>query len=89
EKLHKMRLAYAVDEKSVYYVETERLNEKHPDDLTAREREVAELVADGHSNHEIAELLCISETTVKYHLRMIFSKMQIDRRSKLIKKLSF
>ena len=52
--------------------------------LTAREREVAELAAKGLRNAEIAEALCISENTVKHHLKIAFQKMNIDRRSKLI-----
>ena len=53
-------------------------------ELTAREREVAELAAKGLRNAEIAGALCISENTVKHHLKIAFQKMNIDRRSKLI-----
>ena len=54
------------------------------EELTAREREVAELAAKGMRNSEIAETLNISENTVKHHLKIAFQKMNIDRRSKLI-----
>ena len=54
-----------------------------PHGLTEREMEVATLAAQGASNREIAAALYISETTVKYHLRSVFSKLGIDRRSKL------
>ena len=54
------------------------------EELTAREREVAELAAKGMRNSEIADTLCISENTVKHHLKIAFQKMNIDRRSKLI-----
>jgi LuxR family maltose regulon positive regulatory protein len=54
-----------------------------PHGLTEREMEVATLAAKGLSNREIASKLFISEATVKYHLRNVFSKLDIDRRSKL------
>jgi len=57
------------------------------EELTPREREVAELAAKGLRNSEIAETLCISENTVKHHLKIAFQKMNIDRRSKLINML--
>ena len=55
--------------------------------LTAREREVAQLAAQGFRNAEIAKTLGISENTVKHHLKIAFQKMNIDRRSKLIEML--
>ena len=57
------------------------------EELTPREREVAELAAKGLHNTEIAKALNISENTVKHHLKIAFQKMNIDRRSKLIEML--
>ena len=57
------------------------------DELTKREREIAELAAKGLRNSEIAKTLFISENTVKHHLKIAFQKMNIDRRSKLIEML--
>jgi len=54
-----------------------------PYGLTEREMEVATLAAKGMSNREIASALYITEATVKFHLRTVFSKLGIDRRSKL------
>ncbi len=49
-------------------------------DLTRREREVLACVAQGISNHEIAQKLCISEQTVKTHLTHIFAKLAVKNR---------
>ena len=48
------------------------------EELTAREREVAQLAAQGLRNTEIAEKLGIAENTVKHHLKVAFQKMNID-----------
>ena len=45
---------------------------------------VAALAAEGLRNKEIAQRLFISEETVKSHIRSIFNKTNIDRRSKLV-----
>jgi len=55
--------------------------------LTEREREIAELAADGLRNNEIADKLFVSEHTVRAHLRSIYQKLDIDRRAKLAKVL--
>jgi DNA-binding NarL/FixJ family response regulator len=49
--------------------------------LTAREREVLELLAQGLTNKEIAEALVITTNTVKRHLKAIFEKLEIHTRS--------
>ena len=49
-------------------------------DLTRREREVLASVAEGISNLEIAQKLCISEQTVKTHLTRIFAKLAVRNR---------
>ncbi|GAC1611790.1 MAG: hypothetical protein NVS3B26_28150 [Mycobacteriales bacterium] len=54
-----------------------------PESLTASEREVALLAADGHSNREIAERLYVSVKAVEKHLRNAYNKLGIDRRTEL------
>jgi DNA-binding CsgD family transcriptional regulator len=49
--------------------------------LSAREREVAELVARGLSNKRIAARLCIATSTVKDHLHHIFQKTTLPNRA--------
>ena len=50
------------------------------DELTDREREVLELVAEGHSNKEVARHLYLSEKTIKHHMTNILSKLQVRNR---------
>jgi len=50
------------------------------DDLTPREREVLELLAQARSNQEIAEALIIEVGTVKNHVHSIFRKLDIRER---------
>jgi two-component system, NarL family, nitrate/nitrite response regulator NarL len=51
--------------------------------LTPREREVVGLVAQGHSTHTIAQVLFISEKTVRNHLASIYDKLQVSQRLEL------
>lgn len=52
--------------------------------LTAREHEIADLVATGISNKEIANLASISVDTVKKHLRNIYAKYHVHHRSQIV-----
>ena len=54
-----------------------------PFELTARELEVARLVADGRSNPAIASALFISVATVKTHVSHILQKLALDSRVQL------
>jgi len=55
----------------------------HHDALSAREHDVARLIAQGESNSKIATALGISERTVKAHLTAIFDKLDINDRLQL------
>lgn len=48
--------------------------------LTGREREILALVVSGRNNGEIAALLTISLSTVKFHVSSIFSKLNVTNR---------
>lgn len=50
-------------------------------ELTPREQEVLSLIATGASNREIAEMLCISEKTVKNHVSNILSRLNLRDRT--------
>ena len=52
--------------------------------LTAREREIMDLVALGLHNKAIAGRLCISDTTVRHHLTSIFEKLAVTNRLELM-----
>ena len=51
--------------------------------LTASERRVAEMAADGLSNPEIAQALFVSKKTVETHLGSVFRKLDITSRTRL------
>jgi DNA-binding NarL/FixJ family response regulator len=54
------------------------------DSLSAREREIFQLVAEGHSNKEIAELLSVSPTTVETHRSHILQKLGVHNTAELV-----
>jgi non-specific serine/threonine protein kinase len=51
--------------------------------LTAREREVAELVARGLTNRQVAELLVVTEKTAANHVQRVLDKLELRSRSQL------
>ena len=52
--------------------------------LTAREREILQLLADGMSNADVAAKLFISQETVKSHVRHILAKLEADTRTQAV-----
>ncbi len=70
--------------------ELTRIGGRRPvgNELSAAEREVAALVAEGHTNREVAVALVLSERTVEGHLSTIYAKLQIRSRSELARALA-
>jgi DNA-binding CsgD family transcriptional regulator len=58
------------------------------DQLTAQERQIAQMALDGLSNSEIGARLFVSPRTVEWHLRKVFTKVGIHSRRELAKVLS-
>ena len=67
----------------------QRVGETHPrraaDELTAREREVLKLIAEGNSNQDIADLLCLSRKTVETHRGNVMDKLDMHKVTDLVK----
>jgi DNA-binding NarL/FixJ family response regulator len=52
--------------------------------LTRRELEIIQAIGKGYKNKQIADALCISDTTVRHHLSTIFSKLNVSDRLELL-----
>ena len=89
-KLSKPKIETVVVEKEVYVQKNEnfvldrslvaRL------ELSKRELEILNLLAQGHSNQEIAAKLFVSVSTVKTHIQNLFEKLDVKRRIQAIEK---
>ncbi len=53
--------------------------------LTDRERHFLDCLANGASNKEIARRLCVSENTVKFHLKNVYSKFAVKTRMQAVR----
>lgn len=73
-------------QQSPVYGATQSSSEAEKLGLTAREIEVVRLIAQGHSNAEIAATLFVSDATVKTHINHIFSKLGARDRAQVIVK---
>lgn len=74
--------AQAYQDNTAYRLAMGRVIERH--DLSRREAQVALCCAEGLTNAEIGEKLYICEETVKFHLRHIFTKLKVKRRTELV-----
>jgi DNA-binding CsgD family transcriptional regulator len=78
-----LECALALREKLMPAAAQEPARQSPMDTLTAREREIATLVADGLSNRDIAEQLVISEGTVEVHVKHILGKLGFRSRAQV------
>lgn len=63
------------------YVDMEAASKDPLDVLTVRERELLAALADGWSNLQIAARIGISRNTVKYHLKNLYDKLNVNNRA--------
>ncbi|WP_171075126.1 LuxR C-terminal-related transcriptional regulator [Nonomuraea basaltis] len=77
--------AYALDEKLAGRAESLQPESDATSTLTRREREIAELVAKGLSNKQIADTLVISQRTADCHVGNILRKLNFTSRSEIVK----
>ena len=89
-KLSKPKVETVVIEKEVYLSRTENfvLNNTLVErlELSKRELEILSLMAQGHSNQEIAAKLFVSLNTVKTHNQNLFEKLDVKRRTQAVAK---
>ncbi|XCS09702.1 AAA family ATPase [Aeribacillus pallidus] len=86
QAVYVLELLYSFGKETKIAVEkkAETIKNELVDPLTERELEVLNLVSIGLTNKEIAERLGLAVGTVKVHLNNIFSKLQVNRRTKAV-----
>jgi len=67
------------------YLRWADVQQDNPDKLTPREREVLQLIAEGHKNKEISDILKISIKTVKAHRNNLMQKLDLHSQGELIR----
>jgi ATP/maltotriose-dependent transcriptional regulator MalT len=75
-----------VDLKPSIQLSAEELKQYLIDPLSEREQEVLDQMALGKTNKEIAEVIFVSENTVKFHLKNIYLKLDVKNRTEAINK---
>jgi len=89
-KLSKPKVKTVVIEKEVYLSRRENFTPNtsliSQFELSKRELEILSLMAEGHSNEEIAEKIFVSLSTVKTHNQNIFAKLDVKRRTQAVDK---
>ena len=89
-KLSKPKIETVVVEKEVYVSRNENFVQDtllvSQLELSKRELEILSLLAQGHSNQEIAVKLFVSLSTVKTHIQNLFEKLDVKRRTQAVEK---
>jgi len=89
-KLSKPKIETVVVEKEVYVSRNENFVQDtllvSQLELSKRELEILSLLAQGHSNQEIAVKLFVSLSTVKTHIQNLFEKLDVKRRIQAVEK---
>jgi LuxR family maltose regulon positive regulatory protein len=67
--------------RALYEPDAKPRRDTERESLSARERSIVELIAQGQSNKEIARSLGITPETVKTHVKNIFLKLEVDKRA--------
>jgi LuxR family maltose regulon positive regulatory protein len=83
--LDTLQTAFQQESKAHLPVEKSSQSQHLPEPLSKRELEVLQLLAQGASNHEIAQQLVIAYETVKRHVGHIFSKLGVTNRVQAVK----
>ncbi|TXL61599.1 response regulator transcription factor [Cerasibacillus terrae] len=86
--LHPDVLGYVINDYQSFFTENNK-ESKHDTiqpNLSRREQEVLELLLDGRTNNEIAEVLSVKEVTVKNHVYNLMKKMNVEHRTEAVLK---
>lgn len=77
-----------IEKESTTEIESEKLKAQQLAEtgISQREYEVLQLMAEGHTNQEIADQLFISLNTVKTHSSNLFAKLDVKRRTQAVQK---
>lgn len=81
-KLTRTKKVVVVSPEANFSVDEKRLKESG---ISKREYEVLQLMAQGYSNHEIAEKLFVSLNTIKTHTANLYLKLEAKRRTQAVK----
>lgn len=86
ERLVETVLAVAAGRMAFPYVDVRELDMNPLAGLTEREREILESLSKGMTNQQLAEVFDISLNTVKFHLKNLYGKMDVENRSQAVAK---